>query len=165
MEKIVRSLILIILAFGTWLILSMDVSTVSVLFGFFFALMTAAFLLRFIYDPAEPGRGGIFLRIDLMIVYVFLLLIQSYISTYQLIKMMLSDDYQPGIIRIKTKVLSQLGKTALANTITLIPGTLALWLKGDHIYVHWFNQTTMNTIKAGRLITGGFEQLAKRIFG
>ncbi len=164
-EKVIRFFILAVLAFGTWLVLSMDLSTVSLLFGAFFACMTGVFLLSFLFDPAAPEEGGIFLRIDLLFVYFVLLLVQSYISTFELIKMMLTGDYKPGIVRIKTRVHSRLGKTVLANTITLIPGTLSLWLKGDYIYVHWFNQTTMNSIKARRLITGGFEQLAKRIFG
>lgn len=165
MEKIVRFFVILVLGFGTWLVLSMDLSLVSIIFGVFFAGMTAVFLLRFIYSPESPEQGGIFLRIDLIFLYAILLLVQSYVSTFQLIKMILNGDYKPGIVRIKTKVHSAAGKTVLANTITLIPGTLSLWLKDDYIYVHWFHQTTLNNIKAGREITGGFESLAKRIFG
>ncbi len=165
MEKVIRFIIVLLLGFGTWLILSLDTSLVSIAFGSFFALLTAFFIIKFSYSSSARSREGIFIRLDLLILYAVLLLVQSYLSTFQLIKMMLKGDYKPGIVRIKTKVHSDLGKTILANTITLIPGTLSLWVKDDHIYVHWFHQTTTNTIKARRAITGPFEQLAKRIFG
>lgn len=143
----------------------MDLSIVSIVFGAFFAVTAALFLINFTYKSSLPGQEGVFLRIDLLFVYFVLLVVQSYLSAFELIKMMITGNYKPGIVRIKTKVHSDLGKTVLANTITLIPGTLSLWLKDDYIFVHWFNQTTTNTIKARRTITGPFERLAKRIFG
>lgn len=42
----------------------------------------------------------------------------------------------PGIIKLKTKMKSKLGKLTLANSITLTPGTLSLDIEEDDIIIH-----------------------------
>lgn len=42
----------------------------------------------------------------------------------------------PGIVKVKTNIKSDIGKLTLANSITLTPGTLTIDVKDDYIYVH-----------------------------
>ena len=42
----------------------------------------------------------------------------------------------PGILKVKTNIKSDVGKLALANSITLTPGTLSIDVDDDTIYVH-----------------------------
>ena len=46
---------------------------------------------------------------------------------------------RPGIVRVKTTMQSPAGKLALANSITLTPGTLTLDVAGDEMYIHWID--------------------------
>ena len=77
---------------------------------------------------------------------------------------MVKKDINPGVIRIKTKIRSDIGRTLLANSISLLPGTLSLWMEGPYIYVHWYSRKTINSIHAGRIIKNRLEKLLLRIF-
>ena len=43
----------------------------------------------------------------------------------------------PGIVEVKTRLTSKIGRLFPANSITLIPGTLTVDIKGDSLFIHW----------------------------
>mgnify|MGYP001135438388 CR=1 FL=1 len=43
---------------------------------------------------------------------------------------------KPGIVKVRTKLKSRMGRLLLANSITLTPGTLSVELDGEWLYVH-----------------------------
>ena len=72
---------------------------------------------------------------------------------------------RPGIVKVKTELKTAPAITALANSITLTPGTLTVNASSDGIlYVHWINVTTMDTEEASECIVRRFEWFLKRIF-
>ena len=72
---------------------------------------------------------------------------------------------KPGIVKIKTSLKTDSGITALANSITLTPGTLTVDLTDDgFLYVHWINVKSTDVEQATRLIAQRFEWFLKRIF-
>jgi len=58
---------------------------------------------------------------------------------------------EPGIIEYHTDLASDLGVTWLANLITLTPGTLTLYLSGDHriLYIHTLNVRDPKEVVSG----------------
>ena len=71
----------------------------------------------------------------------------------------------PGIVKIKTDLKTQSGLTALANSITLTPGTMTVDLTDNGIlYVHWINVKSTETEEATSFIAQRFEWFLKRIF-
>ena len=74
-------------------------------------------------------------------------------------------DIKPGIVEIKTELKSPIGRLALANTITLTPGTLVVEIKDDSLFVHCINVSTTNQMEATAEISGRFEKLLKVIYG
>ena len=70
-------------------------------------------------------------------------------------------DIAPGIVRVKTKLKTPLGRLALANSIALTPGSLVLDIKDDTLFVHWLNVETTNPDEATRIIAGPFERQTK----
>lgn len=95
------------------------------------------------------------------IVYFFPFLI------WQMIKANLDVAYRvihpkrpinPGIVKVKTKMKSNLAKTIVANSITLTPGTFTLDIKGDEMFIHWINVKSQNTEEASKMIPGVFEK-------
>jgi multicomponent Na+:H+ antiporter subunit E len=71
----------------------------------------------------------------------------------------------PGIVKIKTRLKTDAGITALANSITLTPGTLTVDLTDDgFLYVHWINVKSTDTEEATRLIAERFEYFLEKIF-
>ncbi len=74
-------------------------------------------------------------------------------------------DIRPGIIEIKTELKSPIGRMALANTITLTPGTLVVDIKDDSLFVHCINIGSTDQAEATAEISGRFEKLLKVIYG
>ena len=71
----------------------------------------------------------------------------------------------PGIVKIKTNLTSDSAITALANSITLTPGTLTVDVTDDgFLYVHWINVKSTDVEEASRLIAKKFEYFIARIF-
>ncbi len=70
----------------------------------------------------------------------------------------------PGIVEVPTLLKSNVAKLALANSITLTPGTLTVDVVDDKLYIHWINVTTQNPEQAFEQISAVFEKYIKEIF-
>ncbi|HGY54583.1 MAG TPA: Na+/H+ antiporter subunit E [Caldithrix abyssi] len=70
----------------------------------------------------------------------------------------------PGIVEVPTKLQSNIAKLALANSITLTPGTLTVDIIDDKLYIHWIDVRTEEPEEAFRQISGVFEKYIKEIF-
>jgi multicomponent Na+:H+ antiporter subunit E len=71
---------------------------------------------------------------------------------------------RPGIVKVRTKLKTDMARTFLANSITLTPGTLSIDIVGDHLYVHWINITSEDIEEETEIIVRRFENLLERIF-
>jgi multicomponent Na+:H+ antiporter subunit E len=74
-------------------------------------------------------------------------------------------NISPAIVEIKTELKSPMGRLALANTITLTPGTLVVDIQDDSLFVHWINISTTDPVAAAEAISGRFEKYLKVIYG
>jgi multicomponent Na+:H+ antiporter subunit E len=70
----------------------------------------------------------------------------------------------PGIVKIKTRLKTDIARVFLANSITLTPGTMTVELKDDVLYIHWIEVGTTDPEAAARTIIGPFEYFLSRIF-
>jgi len=72
---------------------------------------------------------------------------------------------RPGIVKVRTTLKSESGRTALANSITLTPGTMSVDITADgYLYIHciWVYDTDLE--KATARIVAPFERILARIF-
>jgi multicomponent Na+:H+ antiporter subunit E len=74
-------------------------------------------------------------------------------------------DIEPGIVEIKTELKSPIGRLALANSITLTPGTLVVDIKEDTLFVHWINVSATDPVAATEEISARFEKYLKVVYG
>jgi len=72
----------------------------------------------------------------------------------------------PGIVKVKTNLRSDTGLTFLANSLTIKPGTMTVDIdkEGGFLYVHWVDVKTQDIQIATELIVRKFERVLKRIF-
>lgn len=70
----------------------------------------------------------------------------------------------PGIVKIKTELKSEIARAVLANSITLTPGTLSVDIIDDHMYVHWIDVKSEDVEEASKMIARRFERILKGIF-
>lgn len=71
----------------------------------------------------------------------------------------------PAIVEVKTRLKSPLGRLALANSITLTPGTLTTDIKDDRLFIHWIDATSTDVEGATKKIVDKFEKHLEVIFG
>jgi multicomponent Na+:H+ antiporter subunit E len=74
-------------------------------------------------------------------------------------------DINPGIVEIKTKLKTPVGRLALASSIALTPGSLVIDMAGDSMFIHWLEVKTTDPDEATRLIAGPFEPHLEKVFG
>ncbi|NQT65586.1 MAG: Na+/H+ antiporter subunit E [FCB group bacterium] len=120
------------------------------------------------------SKATIFSEFNLNPKAIFYFLIYIFVFTWELIKSSLDVAYRviqptipinPGIVKVKTKLKSKLGRTILANSITLTPGTLTVETNGEDYYIHWINITSDDIEGATKQIVSKFEKYLEVIFG
>ncbi len=106
-------------------------------------------------------------RILYSIIYVFYLFFAIVRSNLDVARRVVSPSLpiNPGIVKIKTRLKSPLGKMILANSITLTPGTLTVDVRGDDFYIHWIDVETKDVQAATEKIAAGFEKYLEVICG
>ena len=66
---------------------------------------------------------------------------------------------RPALVQIPTSLRSELGRLALANSITLTPGTLTVDVEENTLTVHWVDCPPGTDMQAAtEEIAGGFER-------
>ena len=88
-------------------------------------------------------------------------------SNIALARIVLSPELpiKPGIVKVRTKLKSPMGRLLLANSITLTPGTLSVELTGEWLYVHWVTVDTTDNEGATAKIVAGFEHYLEVMYG
>ena len=160
-----RRLIYFILAFVVWLILTWSFDVQIVVAGLVASAITAILFHEIL--PAEY-------RVFICPVRLFWLIVYLPVFFYYVIKANFDVVYRalhpkmpinPGIVKIKTDLKTESGITALANSITLTPGTLTVDLTDDgFLYIHWINVKSAKVEPATRYIAQRFEWFIKKIF-
>ncbi|BCP54818.1 Na+/H+ antiporter subunit E [Kaistia sp. 32K] len=74
-------------------------------------------------------------------------------------------DIKPGIVRVRTKLKSPIGRLALANTIALTPGSLVIDVKDEILYIHWLDVQSTDVEVASAAMAGPFEDHLEKVFG
>lgn len=75
-------------------------------------------------------------------------------------------SFWPGIVKIKTDLPRLSAKTALATTITLTPGTLAIDYdqESDYLFIHWIDVSEYHSLSVDEQVTSGLRPWMRRIF-
>jgi multicomponent Na+:H+ antiporter subunit E len=130
----------------------------------------ASLIVAFLFHEILPKEHRVFVSP----VRLFWLLVYLPVFFYYVMKANLDVVYRaihpqmpikPGIVKIKTNLKTESGITALANSITLTPGTLTVDLTDDgFLYVHWINVKSTDVEQATKFIAQRFEWFLERIF-
>ena len=71
---------------------------------------------------------------------------------------------KPGIVKVNLTLKSGFARTMLANSITMTPGTIAVDIVGDDLFVHWIYVSSENPEEYRQKIVGRFEKYIKKTF-
>ena len=156
---------LFVLLFLIWLLLTCTFELTSLLLGLALAVTLA---LIFGKNSNVFGRFRMTPKVFVYsLIYLFVLSWEIVKSNIDVALRVLNPKLpiNPGIVKVKTRLKSPIGRMILANSITLTPGTLTIDMKDDELYIHWIDVKTLDTEEASRKILGKFEKLLEVIYG
>ncbi|WP_244196088.1 Na+/H+ antiporter subunit E [Paraburkholderia susongensis] len=74
-------------------------------------------------------------------------------------------NIKPGIVKVRTRLKSPLGRLALANSIALTPGSLVMDVRDDILFIHWLDVKTTDIDEATQILVAPFEKHLEKVFG
>jgi len=167
-----RKILLFIFSFIIWCLLSwpFNLNDLTVDWQMFYAGLAVSLLATIILGEVfvkQKHKRFILVRLIWGIIYIpilfFYILIANFDVLYRIIHPLMPIN--PGIIKVKTKLKSDAGRTALANSITLTPGTLTVDITEDgYLYIHCINLKETDIEKSTNKIISRFENILDRIF-
>jgi len=171
-KPLIERLVLFAISLAFWLLLVWPVSPLDgqLLIGdIFVGVLVAAFVALVMHEIIRVG----FIRLVNPRSW-FWLIVFAFVFGYYVVKGGLDVSYRvlhprmpirPGIVRIKSILTTDTGKSALANCITLTPGTLTIDVTDDGVfYVHWLNVLSLDEEEAAQHVLRRFEWFIQRIF-
>ncbi|MCL0064075.1 Na+/H+ antiporter subunit E [Dehalococcoidia bacterium] len=126
-----------ILLFGFWLLLSGQMDIMHLGLGLVCSLLVALFS----HDLLIRDSGGILRRLAIFmrfIPYLGWLVFHIIIANINVARLVLDPrlPLRPGIIKLNSRLKSDVAQTTLANSITLTPGTMTVDVVGGDFYIH-----------------------------
>jgi len=165
-----RRLIYFVVAFIVWILLTWPFTDGKIDAQVVFAGLIAAGVVSILFHEMLPKEHHVFIsptRIFWFLVYIPVFFYYMIKANFDVVYRALHPamPIKPGIVKIKTNLKTDSGITALANSITLTPGTLTVDLTDDgFLYVHWINVKSDETEQATEYIAQKFEWYLKKIF-
>ncbi len=166
MKAFATRVFLVLVLFGVWILLTLPVSNQELIVGGIIAVVAGLITSR---RGIEVLAGFRFTPKALVyaIVYVFVFmyaLVKSNLDVaFRVIKPTLPIN--PGIVRVKTRLKTPIGRILLANSITLTPGTITVETDGEDFYIHWIDVSADDVEEATQKIVSGFERYLEVICG
>ena len=143
-----------------WCILYEGVSWAIAGSGLVLGILAAVFANSFLISHQLTRAYRI--NIPRLFLFFTVLIYRIYKAGLSVIPSIITGKTKIGIIDIKTDVPEGLASTALANSITLTPGTVTIEKNGQEIKVLWLNKTTNNSVEAAKIINGPLENILRR---
>ncbi|TCS64700.1 Na+/H+ antiporter subunit E [Varunaivibrio sulfuroxidans] len=138
-----------------------DVVAVGVLVAFVIAALFRdglSFLFEFRFTPRSLWASGLFFVYFLKELVIANVRLAVIVSTPAL-------PIRPGIVKVRTRLKSRVGRLLLANAITLTPGTLTVALDGEWLFIHWVTVEADDIDAATQSIVAGFEKYLQVMYG
>ena len=123
--------------------------------GSFVSLIVSAMAYRFF----SPWKRSYLRSFAYLILYIPYYIYQEILSHGEVIHSILSGRIKPGIAGVYNFHQSDFGTTALANSITMTPGTLTIDVGTNKLFVH-----CLNLPKDRKKIGERFESILSKVF-
>lgn len=123
--------------FVIWLTVNGRVTAETVLLGILVSLSLQCFSRRVLGAP-PVSLSAVLRLLPEGVFYLFTLLLEIFKANLQVIRLVLSPviAVEPCLIRFRTDLRTEAARVALANSITLTPGTITVSLEGNDLLVH-----------------------------
>lgn len=164
MQKVKPGIILFLALFGSWLLMAGTDPNELLTGGI------ASLAISLLFASRATALGSLRLHpkaVFYLFIYFFVFLRELTKSTLDVAKRVVSPSLpiNPGIVKVRTKLQSHMGRLWLANSITLTPGTMTVETDGEFFYIHWIDIQTDDIESSTQAIVSTFEKYLEVIFG
>lgn len=136
--------------FALWIVLNGRWTTEIALFGLVFAAIAYAFTWKYMgYSPKVDA--ALVRRLPSAIRYGVTLLREIVKANLAVAGMILKQDFEPKpqLVRFDAPLMKNRHRVALANSITLTPGTITVDLRDNHYLVHALDESLVEGLDDG----------------
>lgn len=147
--------------FLLWVIFNGRITVEIVIIGAFISFMADLFIRKVLRLDLTFSNFLRFAKIiPDVIVYASVLLVEIIKANVSITRLVLSPqlDVEPCIVKFRTGLKTEAARTALANSITLTPGTITVSLEGNTLLVHALDREIANGLEGSI-----FERLLSRM--
>ena len=156
-----------LVCYAFWLALTWSFSVQELIAGALVSLAAALFSARFfihekafwLFNPARFFPG--------LFYWICVFPIELIKANCSMVGYVFGKPIHPGIVKVPVSLKSDYGRAALANSITLTPGTITMEIteEGDqaYYYVHWIDAESDGE-EAGNAIKGTLEKWIRRFW-
>ena len=143
-----------ILLYLLWLAFNERLTVDVLIVGLLVVALLCIFLKMIgLWNPGKDMKA--IARIPAMIGFVLRLLYEVLKANIHMIMLVLSPNpngrIKPRIVKHKTPIKTEGGRVALANTITLTPGTVTVDAGDDYVYVHAIDEYAIDGLNNNAL--------------
>ncbi|MBQ6273730.1 MAG: Na+/H+ antiporter subunit E [Oscillospiraceae bacterium] len=159
-----------VLCFAFWVLLTWSFTMQELIAGGVVSLAVALFSARFFIHEkafwfANPAKffSGLFY-------WLCIFPIELVKANLNMAKICFTGckKINPGIVKVPVDLQSEYGQAALANSITLTPGTITMETAEEdgqnYFYIHWIDVTAPSGKEAGDAIKGTLEKGLRRVW-
>ena len=154
-----------LILFGIWLLLTSTFELAMVITG---AVVSLLIVLLFSRKPALFSGLRLTPKAFLYtIIYIVVFLFELIKSNLDVARRVISPSLpiSPGIVKVKTKLTSPMGRMILANSITLTPGTFTVDIRDQYLFIHWIDVSQDDKQDPTEKIVRKFEKYLEVIYG
>ncbi|MBN2041787.1 MAG: Na+/H+ antiporter subunit E [Spirochaetes bacterium] len=140
-----------LLLFVFWLLLSGKFDLFHMTLGFICSLLISFLTYDLLF--ANVRVGDIRLTIFRFLRYIPWLMYQIITSNFYVAKLVLKPGMyiDPHIVKFRTKLESDISWVALANSITLTPGTITMNIHDGEFFIHALDRKVADDLKSGEM--------------
>ena len=148
-----------------WLLLNNSLANPVLISGVITALILGVLLYRYSEYLADIRLTPKALLYS--VAYAMVFLKELFMSNLDMAYRVLAPSLpiKPGIVEVKTRLQSKIGRLVLANSITLTPGTFTVDIIDNSLFIHWINVKSEETSKNTESIVRKFEKYLEVMYG
>lgn len=159
-----------IVSYAFWILLSWSFSTQELAVGAVVSLAVALFSARFFIHEKAFWLFNPLRFFTAIFYWLGVFMVELVKANVDVAKRCFGGckNVNPGIVKVPVNLRSDYTQAALANSITLTPGTITLDISEEegqtYYYIHWIDVTMPGGEEAGEAIKGTLEKWVGRIW-
>lgn len=164
MRKFKAFVLSFLILFGLWMIVGGTTRDELITGGITAVILSLAFSRRL---EVLADLNISFRSLYSLVKFILVFMRELFRSAIDVAKRVLSPrlPINPGIVKVRCTLKSPIGRLALANAITLTPGTMTVETIGEYYYIHWIDIQTPDIDGATQAIVCTFQNHLEVIFG